>query len=280
LSVNNSLFNFFSTAFREDNRRELTIGGQTINELIVNRKIYVPTDGTFARFLEVIENPTTSPILASVSIASNFGSDGGTQIISTSSGDTILDAADTSIVTDDSGNGGGIDILETLDGDPTLIHMWGNADSNVLADAATIFRDNLTIQYTNISVPANSRIIVMHVASQNFNQLGAAANLGELETLPEVLIAGMSLEEREEVINFTLAPDTDGDGLSDLREALLGTDPALPDSDSDGLLDGFEVANGLNPLVTDDATTDSDGDGLNLLPRVQTQIVQIPTEMA
>lgn len=47
--------------------------------------------------------------------------------------------------------------------------------------------------------------------------------------------------------------DSDGDGLSDAQEILLGTDPFDPDSDRDGFSDGVEVASGsdpLNPLCT------------------------------
>ncbi len=55
--------------------------------------------------------------------------------------------------------------------------------------------------------------------------------------------------------NGTMAPDLDGDGLSDADELARGTDPAKPDSDGDGLSDGEEVALGTDPL-----STDSDGD--------------------
>ncbi len=50
--------------------------------------------------------------------------------------------------------------------------------------------------------------------------------------------------------------DTDSDGLADLYEALLGTDPDDRDSDADGLNDGIEVSIfGSDPLRTD---TDQD----------------------
>lgn len=51
--------------------------------------------------------------------------------------------------------------------------------------------------------------------------------------------------------------DFDGDGLNNLDEYLLGTNPTNPDSDGDGLGDGVEVKIGLNPL-----SWDTDGDGI------------------
>lgn len=54
-------------------------------------------------------------------------------------------------------------------------------------------------------------------------------------------------------------PDTDGDGLNDVQEALLGTNPNDADSDDDGLNDGQEVLTTL----TDPLDADSDNDGLS-----------------
>lgn len=50
--------------------------------------------------------------------------------------------------------------------------------------------------------------------------------------------------------------DADEDGLSDLEELALGSDPALADSDGDGLGDGVESALGTHPNLLD---TDHDG---------------------
>lgn len=44
------------------------------------------------------------------------------------------------------------------------------------------------------------------------------------------------------------AIDSDGDGLSDIQEALLATDPRNRDTDNDGVYDGQEVIDGTDPL--------------------------------
>lgn len=54
--------------------------------------------------------------------------------------------------------------------------------------------------------------------------------------------------------------DLDGDGLTNLDEFVLLTDPNSKDSDADGIDDAFEVAYGLDPL-RDDGSEDSDADG-------------------
>lgn len=52
--------------------------------------------------------------------------------------------------------------------------------------------------------------------------------------------------------------DSDGDGLTDSREAELGTNPFDPDTDKDGLSDGEEVLT----YTTDPLNPDTDWDGL------------------
>ena len=53
--------------------------------------------------------------------------------------------------------------------------------------------------------------------------------------------------------------DTDGDGLTDLQEQFLGTNPSNSDTDGDGLTDGDEVfVHHTNPN-----NQDTDGDGVN-----------------
>ena len=71
-----------------------------------------------------------------------------------------------------------------------------------------------------------------------------------------LLVGGVSLSL--ELLETEGEADTDGDGLSDAREAELGTDPTNDDTDGDGLPDGVEADTDTSPLERD-----TDGDGLN-----------------
>jgi hypothetical protein len=51
--------------------------------------------------------------------------------------------------------------------------------------------------------------------------------------------------------------DSDGDGLGDLHEIQIGTNPNNPDTDGDGIPDGAEIEIGTDPL-----DPDTDGDGI------------------
>ena len=97
---------------------------------------------------------------------------------------------------------------------------------------------------------------------------GAARSQGDPLTIARTWTAvdGMQNATADVQVITIASPesDSDGDGLSALREYLEGTDPGLADSDGDGLTDLAELdTHGSDPL---DADTDDDtlGDGLEI----------------
>ena len=106
-------FPYFSSAITEDGGRELVIGQASLGDVLVTRKIFVPADETYARFLEIVTNIGTSSAAYTVPIYTNLGSDGYEIFLETSSGDNYFDPQDDWIVTDDD-NG---------TSDPTLLHV-------------------------------------------------------------------------------------------------------------------------------------------------------------
>jgi YD repeat-containing protein len=67
---------------------------------------------------------------------------------------------------------------------------------------------------------------------------------------------------------YAFGPDTDGDGLPDAFELLLGSDPLNPDTDGDGLPDGIEYLLKGDPFSAR-PEDDDDGDGLSNLYEVR-----------
>ena len=82
------------------------------------------------------------------------------------------------------------------------------------------------------------------------SQTSAPASTGDTST-------NIPAQINNDQILFGQAVDSDNDGLDDVREKEIGTDPQKIDTDADGLSDGDEViVYKTNPLLAD---TDSDG---------------------
>ncbi|HEX3130768.1 MAG TPA: carboxypeptidase regulatory-like domain-containing protein [Thermoanaerobaculia bacterium] len=248
-------FQSFSSAIPENGGRELLIGPMTIfNNLTVSRKVFVPSNDGWIRYLEIYENLTSSPIPYRVNISTNLGSDPCcTEMVATSNGDKVLGFGDRWVVTDDYSDGSS---------EPSIVHAFAGAGARLQPFSASLINDNVTITY-DITVQPFRRVILMHFASQANLKATALATAGDLDALRGSARAGISPEEARDIVNFAVPSDIDDDGLSDQEEAALGTDPLSRDTDGDGLPDKYEVDQGLDPLDPSDGQVDTDGDGLN-----------------
>ena len=257
LSVNDVQFIFFDLAFGESGGRELRIGPEARGDLQVTRKIFVPVDDGFARFLEILENTGPQDLPASVRIQIDLHTGQATLIVTTSSGDSAFDASDDYLITDDE---------EDESRAPTIVHAFSGPGAAVEPSSVTASSGSDLVRYRfDVTVPAGGRVILMHFASQNPNQAVARVSAERLRNLEGSALKGLSREEQEDIVNFDVTRDADDDGLLDKDEAAFGTDPANPDTDGDGLLDGFEARHGLDPLTGGEQNLDPDADGLDNL---------------
>ena len=138
------------------------------------------------------------------------------------------------------------------------------------------------------SFPSGERLSFLHIELSRIKRL---YSLKALVPMTQNLV--QSSDQHSDALNGTWDPslfidadqngtpscgepmsDRDGDGLADLFEYRIGTDPALYDTDGDGLGDRIEWffrRSGLDPLDNTDAScdpdmiglVDTDGDGLN-----------------
>jgi hypothetical protein len=95
-------------------------------------------------------------------------------------------------------------------------------------------------QFQGIAFPADAYLLIEYldpVTLATGSAVFRSARVGQSTPVPA---APMSVRNNQ--------PDTDGDGLTDDMERIIGTDPNQADTDGDGLPDGLEVLNGQNPL--------------------------------
>ena len=251
----------FSTGDTEENGREIVFGPQTSGDLQITRKIFVPTDDGFARFLESFTNTGTAPITRTVSFDTNLGSDGGETILGTSNGDTLLTAADDWIVTDDSSVSGG---------DPAIAHIIAGPTG---LRPSSFTQPGGSVRWTfDLVIQPGETQSLLSFGVQDFNRQTVLAKAASIERLEGNILAGLTAAEANSIVNWqlpnedqytfnvttatilTLATTTPGDGPNEPVNLL---DPRLElffDDGSGTLIsvaaDESSATDGRNAVIT------------------------------
>jgi hypothetical protein len=258
LMLNGQEFPAQAQAIARMDGRQLEIGPAALRGLTVTRKVYVPENQAFVRFQEVLVNEGAEAITVTAQIFSDHGANGNTTLVASSNDDGTFNVEDNWTIADDNVDG---------DGTPAVAHVFSDdiATSLNLNGAAGPFNnDDFSFDWS-VTVEPGARVILLHYGAQRTARAEAQAFVATLNRFQAGELEGMSGDEAGDVINMRAGPDADGDGLTDLEEVALGTDPNNPDTDGDGLSDGLEVEIGLDPLVPGDQPVDTDGDGLDSL---------------
>jgi hypothetical protein len=173
--------------------RQLVLGPVLVHNLQVTRKIYSPAVGGFARYLEEIQNPGAAPVVVSLAITGNLGSDNNTRIV-VSPAQTNFTYA----VTDQNG----------ICCDPLLAHVFGGASSTLVPTVQfNQTNDNVFYRWDNISIPAGQTVILMHFAVQRppSDLVGTKAQATGLVNLTDPnAVSEMTAAEKAAVANFVI----------------------------------------------------------------------------
>ena len=184
----------------------------TMSGLNVSVEYYALTSSPTLRMQGIFQNPSAKPETVKVTLATNLGSDSGTTIVGTSSGDTVFTTADRWIVTDDGSDNSG--------SDPTVTHFLSGAGglqpSNV---SNTVFSDSgnqgVLADY-QLTVPAFSTRRLLFFAQLNPTKAEGLANAttfaNSLNGASEAL-TGISETEQGQIVNFDLNGGDDGGAL-------------------------------------------------------------------
>ncbi|MGL6078503.1 carboxypeptidase regulatory-like domain-containing protein [Methyloversatilis discipulorum] len=149
LNIAGNSFPCLSVASLRNGGRELLLGPARVGAFEVVRRLYVPSDGRYARYIELITNTGASAQTINVTLSSNLGSDSATRVVV-----SPTDTAHRYAVTTEGASGG----------DPALAHVFAGTTST-LVPVATISSDNLATSWT-LTIPAGSTAGLMHFAVQ------------------------------------------------------------------------------------------------------------------
>ncbi|MBL8338417.1 MAG: Ig-like domain-containing protein, partial [Rhodoferax sp.] len=259
--MRNTAMNFFNSGLAEDDNREILIGPSTIGGIQLSRKVYVPADQSFARFLEIVTNTSATTQNFTVPIYTNLGSDGRERFNMTSSGDAVVNTSDNWIITDDNFAG-------SSGGDPVVTHVVAGEGARVRPASFSGGNGAGEVRYSyNLTLAPGETQIIMHFASQAADQATALARAPELTATRLGTLNGLSAQEKAAIVNFSVDPgnftvqvnagdnlvittSTPGDGPGEPGNTL---NPELELLDPSGMVVSFDrdgAADGHNAVVT------------------------------
>lgn len=202
--------------------RQVSIPGNGPDGLKVTRKLFVPLDGYFARYMDVIENPTAETQTVSVRLDTHYryisAVTGGftynyePRLISTETGDNVLDFNDGWAVIDDN-----------VDADPFLTSNLPAVamvfEGEGAADSADTVEWTLTssfgrarLEWQDLDIAPGTKVVLLHFVAQQTSRNSAQATAQRLWELPPEALVGMTATDIANIVNF----DVPANGVSGL----------------------------------------------------------------
>lgn len=196
-----TMYNQNGAATTECGGRQVVFNPQTIGSLTVSRKVYVPADDEFIRFLSVVTNNGGAAVSVNLVSGNNLGSDSTTAITATDNGNATAEAADRWVASFQNFSG-------NTSSDPRLAHVFfGNGGAVGLANLS--FQDgddNPFWAYTLTLQPGETRAIAVFATGQE-SRAAAAAKGAELAAYPAAAQACLNETELTQVANFLGVPE-------------------------------------------------------------------------
>jgi hypothetical protein len=219
----------------EEAKREIVLRQADLFGLEVTRKVYVPAEGYFVRFLEILRNPGDAPVTLEVALASTvsrywsdyYGAGAPAVLPLPSPRYLVFDDTDTADYY--SGEYGANYQLP-----PVAIAFAG---TEAQAPQASLDASSSTLRYAwgGLTVLPHRTLALLHMWSLQPDRGRAEASGDRLAGLPPEVLTGLSPEEATAILNFSVP--------GDLRSAL----PPLPPND--GVVEGRVLAgDGQTPL--------------------------------
>jgi hypothetical protein len=183
------------------NGRQVLFQNQVIgSSLVVSRKVFVPSNDEFARWLNLLTNTGAAPLAVTLITSNNLGSDSNTVIVTSSDGDAVAETTDTWLTTFE-------DFTGTTSTDPRLGHvLQGPGAPSGVTGITFANGDGFPFWSYDLTIAPGQTAIVMNFVTGQPSRADAAAKAAELATLPVNALQCMSETEQSQVVNFVLGP--------------------------------------------------------------------------
>ena len=232
--------------------QEIDIQQANLAGLNVTRKVYVSNTGYFARYLDELNNPSTSPITVGVRFTSNVRPTNTSypEVLSTSTGDSAPTNQDDWMTVGDNVDQ---DAKQTFSRAnfviPELMFVYQGPGAPLQATSASFNLVPVTIvaqifsggnseigevqsEFDNITIPAGGTIAFLNFMGQQTSRASALASAQRLIQLPSEALVGISPTELSEIVNFNATGTSLAAALPPLNANVAGqvlaSDSATP----------------------------------------------------
>jgi hypothetical protein len=180
--------------------RQYVFPTQTIGGLHVSRKVFVPTDDRYIRWMNIFTNTTGSPITFTAGTDNNLGSDSNTIIVNSSNGNATAEVTDTWITTFQNFSG-------STSSDPRIGHVINGVGAPPLASIHFANGDDNPYWFYSITLAPGQTKIIVNFATGQGTKAAAAAQAANLAQFGPNAEEAMSATELSETVNFIANPN-------------------------------------------------------------------------
>lgn len=183
-------------AVSECTGRQYVLPAQTIGGLSVQRKVYVPNNDRFIRWMSSFTNTTGSPITFTMNTSNNLGSDSNTRVVTTSSGDATVTPGDLWATSFQNYSG-------VTSSDPRIGHVFqGSGAPTPVSNINFVDGDDNPFWSYSITLNAGQTKIIANYAAGLPSKAAAAAEAASIAAFGPAAQQCMSATELSQVANF------------------------------------------------------------------------------